>query len=469
MASFKKSLFKNILVSGGYIYLSQAISFFSTIVLSRVLTPDSYGLVGLITVFTGFIMVFSDGGISYALIRSDFGSTYHRILTNLSWLLGLLLFLITIIVAYPISLFYKNNSLLLPTIVLGTTFLIKSLSLTQGAVLAKNLNFAYIGKITLFSTLVTVIITIVLAYLGAGYWSLIFPQIIAAVINAIYYERKVKLGFKLYSISHIIVAFNHTKKLIGSVIGFNTINYWSRNADNMLVGKWYGTGSLGIYNRAYGLLTLPLTLITGLFSNILFPSLKKLRNQGGDVEKEYYFVLRIITVLTFPIVVILILCPNKLVLLLWGMRWKQVAEFLPYFGLLIFTQTLLSTVGQLLILEGKEREFMISGWICAVFMLMGIVGGAFISLIGIAQFYSLAYISLVLLFNIIYIYIKALKFNVTDVLRFWIPKIIISIALWISIFFKLFMGKIILLIVLLLYILYNTRKEFKYMGSMFKK
>jgi teichuronic acid exporter len=462
--SFKKGLFKNILVAGGYSYFSQALVFLSSVVLSRILTPDNYGLVNLITVFTGFIMVFSDGGLSYALIRSDYGRTYHRVLTNLSFILGIVLFLLTLLIAYPISIFYNNSKLVLPTIVLGFTFIIKSLSLTQGAVLAKRLDFAYIGKVTLFSTIVIVVLNIILAYLGATYWALIIPQIIAAIIVAICYERKVKLGFKIFSLAYIIVAFRYTKRLIGSVIGFNTINYWSRNADNMIVGKCYGSTDLGLYNRAYNLLTLPLTLITGLFSNILFPSLKILKQSGGNIEKEYYFVLRVIMLIAFPIVIVLVLFPNQLVHLLWGMKWIKVASFLPYFGILIFTQTLLSTVGQLLILENKERQFMVSGWISAVFIIGGILLGARISLVAIAQFYSLFYIVFVLTYNIIHIYIITLKFDIQKSVWFWFTKIAFSLLLWLSVYFNMDTFKYITLLCMFLYVMFETRNE---LGSFF--
>ena len=82
--------------------------------------------------------------------------------------------------------------------------------------------------------------------------------------------------------------------------------------------------------------------------------------EGGDIEKEYTSILKIIPLITFPLVLLFILFPTKLILLLWGAKWLKVADFLPYFGLLIYTQTLLSTVGQLLVLQGKEKEFLIS-------------------------------------------------------------------------------------------------------------
>ncbi|MGN6394310.1 MAG: oligosaccharide flippase family protein [Mucilaginibacter sp.] len=457
--SFKKSLFKNILISGGYTYLSQGVNFIGTIIVSRLLLPENYGIIGLITVFTGFIAVFSDGGLSYALIRSDYGRTYQKVLTNLSWLLGLALFLVTVLFAYPLTVFYHNKQIFLPTLALSVTFLLRSMSLAQGALLAKEFQFAFIGKVTLLATTIGVIFNILLAFLGAGYWSLVAPQIVIATITVICYERKVKFGFKIYPTSYIKVGFKKTKKLIGSVLGFNAVNYWARNSDNMIVGKWYGASSLGIYNRAYTLLTLPLTLITSLFSNILFPSLKKLKIDGGDIEKEYYFVLRTISFLSFPLVSIFILIPDRLVYFLWGKNWLPVADLLPYFGLLIFTQTLLSTVGQLLLLQEKEREYMISGWVGAFFLVASIVIGAFFSLIRIAQFYSFAFIAIVLSFNVIYLYVKTLNFNARSVILFWGSKILISILLWLAIYLNYLYMKIDLLALLFFYLLYDGRRE----------
>ncbi|NHA04790.1 oligosaccharide flippase family protein [Mucilaginibacter sp. HC2] len=457
--SFKKKLLGNVLIAGSYTYISQAVSFLSSIIISRLVSPNSYGTIGLITVFTGFIAVFSDGGLSYALIRSDYGRTYQRVLTNLAWLLGILLFGITVILAYPIALFYKNQELLIPTIVLASTFVLRSLSLAQGALLAKQLKFGFIGKVTLICTVASAVITMILGYFKGGYWALIIPQIFTAIITAVLYEREVKLGFKIFPLNYIKVAYKFTRKLIGSIIGFNIISYWARNSDNMIVGKWYGVNDLGIYNRAYMLLTLPLNLITGLFSNILFPSLKVLKTQGGSVETEYYFVLRIITFLSFPLTVLFIIFPKQLIMLLWGKSWILVADLLPYFGLLIFTQTLLSTVGQLLVVEGKEREFMISGWIGGIILVVAIFAGASVSLVGVAQYYSLAFIVLILIYNLFYIYIRTLKFDKLKAMSFWLPKVAFSVALWFSLYFNVFSAKLILLLLILVYLIYDGRKE----------
>lgn len=437
MVSFKASFFRNVLISGGYNYLAQGLTFLSSIIIARLLSPENYGLVGLITVFTGFVSVFSDSGISLAIIKSDYGYSYHKALESVAIIIGVMLFILTAIMAYPIALFYKNSSLIYPTIVLASTFVFRSLSLVRGALLSKALAFGYLGKVVLINTSITILLTIVLAYYGAQHWAIIIPQIVSAVLTFILYERRLGFKFKLYPFRYVRIAYRYTKTLIGSLIGFNLVNYWARNSDNLLVGKFYGVNDLGIYNRAYSLLMFPLSLITGLMGTVLYPSLKKLKNEGGDIYAEYMYVLKIISFLVFPISFILLLFPDLLVHLLWGDKWKQVAPLLPYFGILIFSQPLLSSVGNFLVLQEKEKTLMYSGWIGAVLTISSICFGAMFSLIAIVQCYALGFIIFVLPFNIIYIFYHTLQFRLKMLLKFWLPVILISISLWLSCFFNI--------------------------------
>ncbi len=467
--SFKSDFFKNILILGGYAYSAQLISFLSTVILSRLLSPQTYGITNLITLFIGFIMVFADGGLSYALIRNNYGETFNRVFMNISIIFGIVLCLITVLMAYPISLFFNSPEIKLPIIIYSSVFLIKGFSLTQESIIAKRLNFAFIGKATVISIIISTSFAVILALFGATYWALISAQLLNAFSIAVIYQRKVKLGFKIFPVQYLKVVFRKIKKTIKNVIGFNAINYWARNADNLIVGKFYGQFDLGIYNRAYSLLMLPLNLITGLISRVLYPSLKKLKMEGGDIEKEYTSILKIIPLITFPLVLLFILFPTKLILLLWGAKWLKVADFLPYFGLLIYTQTLLSTVGQLLVLQGKEKEFLISGWVNAFFLISGIIWGAIISLIGVAQFYSLFYLVFVLIINVIYIYISVLGFNSKNTLLFWVPKIFISIVIWFSIYYQFEMLKFMMLLVLFIEIIINLATYFRNISFYFNK
>lgn len=457
--SFRKTLIKNILVSGGYNYLSQAIAFLSSIIISRLLTPESYGFVGIITVFTGFLSIFSDSGISLAVIRSNYRNTYYKSVDTLALVVGAILCLITCALAFPIALFFKNRELIFPMMVMSTIFLFKSMTLVRGALIVKNMKFGISGMITLKTTLFTVFTTIVLAYFGAGYWSLVIPQTLAGVVTLFLQERHLKFGLHFYSWPHVKVSFRHTREIIGNLMGFNVVNYWSRNSDNLLVGRLYGTGDLGIYNRAYNLLTFPLTLITGLIGTVLFPSLNKLKDRPEVVRSEYMFILRLIGFLSFPVSFVLLLFSDKLVYVLWGEAWMGVAELLPYFGLLLLSQSLLSTLGNILVLVKREEVLRISGWISAAIIIAAIVYGATISLVSIAQYYSLAFIALVLPFHLFYVYIRVLKFPAAGMIAFWGPNILFSIGLWFTVYYHAELPRLVLLVAFFTVMLFNARSE----------
>lgn len=467
--SFKKTFFRNVMVSGGYNYVSQLIVFLSSFVTARLLLPENYGLVGLITVFTNFISVFSDSGISLAVIKSDYKYSFHKGLDTLAFLVGVILFLATCCLAWPIAQFYGNQELLIPAIVLSLTFVTRSMSIVRSALISKELRFEIIGRITLFNTVLSILITIVLAYNGAEHWSIIIPQLLTSILSIFYLEHYTRLGFHFFSKRYLCVSYRHTKTSIKNLLGFNLVNYWSRNADNLIVGKVYGMNDLGIYNRAYSLLILPLSLVTGLMGTVLYPSLKKLKEEGGDINGEYLFVLKIISIIVYPVAFIFIVFPSQLVLLLWGENWKAVGEILPYFGILIFGQSLLSTTGNILVLMNLEKRLLISGWVGAFFTVLGICFGAMFSIKGIAQFYSLSFLIFVLPFNIYYIFHKSLRFKIGAINIFWLPLVGISILLWISCYFNNQFQKCLLLGAMLLIIIYNNKDEFRNLTSILKK
>jgi len=457
--SFKKSLFKNILTLGGYNYSSQAANFLASIVLSRLLLPEEYGYVALITVFTGFVTIFADAGLSFAIIRSDYGHTFHRAITNLSFYFGFLLFLIMLLLAYPIALFYNDMSLVLPTMIMALTFIAGAFRIAPMAIFTKELNFNYVGKVKLVANLVSIGLMIIMAFLGFSYWSLIIPQIVMNLVQYIMFEVKLKLGFRFYPWSYTVVAFRKTKSLITNLSGFNLVNYWARNADNLVIGKFYSSYDLGIYNRAYKMLQLALNVITGLFGTVLYPSLKKFKSTGGDINSEYMSILGVISIINFPIGAVLILIPDLFVRILWGENWLMVAELLPYFGILIMFQTMISTTGHVFILLEEERRFMILGVVSAILMVLAIVTGAFFSMMMVAIAYAFTYMVLIVPIFLYFGFYKIFGYTARQIIIFWIPKLALGVGLLICVFYGLQLYLYVILSLYLIHLVYNQRSE----------
>jgi O-antigen/teichoic acid export membrane protein len=468
--SFRKSLFKNIIIIGGYSYSSQIIAFLSSIILSRLLLPSEYGFVALILVFTGFISQFSDAGLSYLIIRSDYKGLFHSSMNYLSLIIGVILCIVVMLLAYPISLFYKDSALILPTIVMSLNFILRSIVIIPYGILSKELKFNKLGFIDLIGSIVEIVMMIIFAYLKFSYWALIWPSLIGSVIRIIFYYSNVRLPLRHMKAKYLIVGFRKARGIIGNLTGSNVLNYFARNTDNLLIGKYYGTQSLGLYSRAYKMLELAINVMTSLFGKVLLPSLKKHADEGGDVKKEYSNILGLISLLNFPAAIILIFFPEPIVRILWSETWIKVAELLPYIGILILTQTLNSTTGNIFILYGKENILMRISIPTNIIIVVAIVAGTFFSVAHVLRFYALAFILTDIPFVLYYGFKKSFGYETRDILLFWVPKIVLSAAMVFSVWFSLTWLTIIFMAIYLIHLIANQREDIsKTFGYLLKK
>ena len=459
--SFRKNLFKNVIILGGYSYTTQILGFLSTIVLSRLLLPADYGFIALISVFTGFINQFSDAGLSYIIIRSDYNRLFHSAIHYLAILIGILLAVIVILLAYPISVFYKDPALVLPTIIMSSGFILRSFNTVPYGILSKELRFGKLGMIELVCALIDITLMITFAALKFSYWSLIIPGIFSNILRIIMYRTSTGIHFRILKRKYLVVGFRKARGIIGNLTGFNLLNYWGRNSDNLIIGKVFGTQSLGIYDRSYKILSLALNVMTGLFGKVLYPSLKNLTDKGGDVKKEYLNILGIISLLNFPVSALLILLSEPVVRILWSERWIQVAELLPYVGILILTQTLSSTTGNIFILKGKERMLMLLGIPTNIIIIIAIGAGAFFSMTHVMRFYSLAFVALDNPLVMYYGFKKCFGYETSVILKFWIPKVLLSVLLIVSVWLGTTGLTIILVVLYFVHLVINQMEDIR--------
>lgn len=457
--TFKRTFFKHLLTLGGYSYGSEVINFLSSAILARLLMPEEYGFVAMIAVFTNFAMIFAGAGLGSDIIRSNYRTTYHKGLFTLSFYIGLVLFVLMSLLAYPIAIFYGNMKLILPTIILSTQFVIRGMTMAHYALLMKQMRFSYIGKVTFHSTLMNIGMMILMALLGFSYWSLIIPLLSMAFVRYIFYARATKLPLKLYSRAHVVAAYRKARTIIWSIIGFNVIDYWARNLDNLLAGKMYGEAALGIYNRGFRFLDLSLRLITRMFGTVLYPSLKKLEEERGPVLKEYLNMMGIISLVNFPAGLVLILFPEPFVLILWGNNWVQVVPFLPYFGILILTQTVIATNDSMFKLYNKERTLFYLGAASSGIVAVAIALGATQSLLSIAKFYAFAYLFLVIPLQLYVGFIRSLGYEVKLIVSFWLPKIICFSAVLFGVWTDRFPVVLAGMIVYFIHLVHFQRKD----------
>ncbi|MFO7979082.1 MAG: oligosaccharide flippase family protein [Bacteroidales bacterium] len=428
--SFKKTFYKSVSTFAVYNYLAQALEFFSTIILSRLLLPEEYGFVAIIHIFASFIRLFSNVGIGHSLVRSDYGYTFHKLLYSLSVWMGFALSAILMLLAYPIGVFFDNMALVIPTLVISIKFIFDSLLYIPFAILSKALNFNLIGKIRLWGTFIQIIITIIMAYLGFSYWSLIIPLIINPIIQYALLKKYVQMPLRIYGWKATKRTLIIIRSLMGNLSLINLVAYWTENTDKVLIGKFYSQADLGIYNRAFRFLRLTYQLIAGIFGTVLFPSLKKLMEVKGDVQKEYMDIIKVVVLFTLPVVFVLVLLPETLVLILWGENWTRVAPFLPYIGLMMMFNSLINTSSSVFILFKKERVLFYVHLANSLITLSLVVAGALISMLHILKFLALGQILLTLPIYLYYGFYKSFGFKPSKILRFFTPAFLFGILLY---------------------------------------
>ncbi len=457
--SFKKTTFRHIFQIGGYRYTSYALQFISSIVLARLLLPEEFGFVAMIMVIANFARILSGEGIASDIIRSGYGYTYHKSMMNLSIYLGVIICIIMMLMAYPVSLFFGNQALVVPTIVLATQFFFIGINVVQYALVLKKQKYSLLGQIELGSTILSILLMILMAYFGFSYWALIIPLIIAEIFRAYLFHLISRFKIILYPIKYPIIAFRHAKSIMGSILGVRIISYWGRNLDNILIGRFFGEASLGIYNRGYRFTELVSGLFESLFDSVLYPNLQKLKEEGGDVFGEYLFFLGVMCLLSYPISALLIFFPEILVRILWGQDWIVVADYLPYFGLAILSQASISNTETLYKIYYKDLLLFKIGIFRSIAIVLFIIIGSLFSALMIARMVALVQIVMIIPVTVFYSFGKEMSINYKLLIWLYLPRIILFSGIFISIWKDIFIVTVIQLAFYLVFLLIVQRKE----------
>lgn len=301
-------------------------------VISRFLSPEEYGTVAMVMVFTGFLAFFNDAGISYVLIREKLDAEQIDFIDNASYLIGLVISLLILVLAYPISVFYEIPELVYPTIVLSVINFLGILAIVPTALVKKNSQFKTLGAIMLISNLFGTFVAISMAYLGFSFWSLILGNLSSTLISAFTFRIHSNLNFINFSLSKAKKGYVLLKDTVSNIAATRFVKYWGNKFDNLIIGKVFSSRDLGIYNRGFQIATLQMNFLSGAMNTIVLPELNRIttrKEQNGYFDFSILFV----SLIQAPIIIIILFFPLQLVEFLWGSKWIEVANIIPYFAI----------------------------------------------------------------------------------------------------------------------------------------
>ncbi len=311
---------------------NQGMGFVVSIFLARLLEPSDFGLIAIVMVIIGIASIFSDIGLGGALIQRrrvlpvHYSSVFYF---NIS--VGLLLSVLTFFLAPLISGFYENEQLLPLMQALSPLFVINALSSVQSVRLRKELNYALLTKIGLVSSLISGVIGVSLAFVGAGVWSLVAQALLSGVISNILlwtlgrWRPKAQFSFKALM---QLWAFGFRMFLSGF------LDRVFSHLDTLIIGKLFSLMTLGFFNRAKSLNQMVVTYSSGSLMTVLFPVLSKVQR---DLQRFQNIVLKSLGIISFVVFLLLggfYLVSEELIVLLFGAKWLPSVE---YFQILVMS------------------------------------------------------------------------------------------------------------------------------------
>jgi PST family polysaccharide transporter len=364
--------------SGALVAAQQVVRLLATIILARLLLPSDYGLVGMATVLTAFVQVFSDAGLASATIQRD-GLRREQV-HNLFWLnvaLGLALSIVAIALAPGVSWFFGRNEITAIIAALGLGFALSGPSVQPLALLKRQMRFKALALIEVTALAVAAITGIVCAASGAGYWSLVIQSLMGSLARTFlafvasgYRPRAPRMGVGTMP----LISFG------SQIAAYGLLVYLARNLDNALIGKFWGPDELGYYGRAYYLMLLPSILATSVAGNVMVPALSRLQADRESLGAAYRQAVFTVWYLSAPLGVLIGFFAPELVRLVYGPQWNPVAPVLSWLAVAAVTQGLYNSYGWLYTAVGDGRGALrwgaISVFVLACAFVIGINWGA---------------------------------------------------------------------------------------------
>jgi O-antigen/teichoic acid export membrane protein len=320
-------------------------------IMARLLCPADYGLFGMALVFVGFAGIFSTLGFSAVLVqRKDLSARHIDAAFALQLSLGLVLTLLVLGTAPLIAQFFHEPQLTTLVRALAFLFALTPFQSVPGQLLAREMQFRSIAIRDITAGIVSGLIALAMALTGCGVWSLVAQALSNALLSALLVWRLIPRAPRPVFDR---AALREMWGFSGNYLGSTVVNYWARNVDSMLIGKMLGKLDVGIYSRAYSLMLLPLSQVTGVVAQVMFPALSQIQDDHAKVRRVYLKAMRMLAFFTFPMMAGLMVTADPFIRVLCGPQWLAAIPIFKILCVVGLLQSIGATGGWIFTSQGR--------------------------------------------------------------------------------------------------------------------
>lgn len=309
-----------------YTVLNGIINAILIVILGHLLGPNQLGLKSIATIVIGLAVTISQFGISQAIIQKDnINKNELNSLFVANLIIGTVGFLITFSLSYPISLFYQQPELSFLLKITSIIFLIEPITLVYRALLEKELELKFITIVNTIKLLSSSIVSVILAVLNMGALGFVIGHIVGTVISIVIiridmHKRSIWKPSFIFSIKDIKPYFSFGF----FVTGKNLLNYFSKNFDEVIIGKMLSFEILGIYHLAKQVIDKLIELFTFSISKVTYPLFCKIREDISIFQEVYLRITKMVSFIGFPLFALMVLLlPDLIPLLFKDSEWQE--------------------------------------------------------------------------------------------------------------------------------------------------
>lgn len=359
MSSVKKDLAKGVFWIAAAKYSGIVIQLFITAILARRISPAAFGTVAIASVVLYFLDILSDIGIGPAVVQyKQLTKSHLNSLFTLTTLIGVFLTGVLYLMSGFVADFYADVTLQRVCQLMSLVILFHSLNVIPNSLLRKEQRFRTIAFRTLFFRVLSGSIAVWGAFHGWGIYALLVSPILTAIgffcLN--YFDYPLKLVLQMN---------NEAVKMVASFsffqFAFSFCNYFSRNLDKLIIGKYFSLTQLGYYDKSYHLMMLPIQNVAYVIDPVLHPVLSTLQNSKHDLKEKNQKLAVLLSNISFPIGLMLYFCGAEIIKIVYGGQWDAAIPVFRILALSLPLQMILSTNVPFFQAAGKTNHLFVSG------------------------------------------------------------------------------------------------------------
>ena len=375
MTSIKKEVAKGVFWIAVAKYSGIVVQLLISAILARLIAPAAFGTIAVAMVILYFLNILSDIGIGAAVVQFKQLTKEHlNSLFTLTIYIGILLAALLYVSSSHISSYYGDLTLERVCQMMSLVILFNSLNVVPNALMRKDKRFRTIALRTLFFQVVSGSIAVWGAFHGWGIYALLVSPILTAIGVFV-------VNYYCYPLCPVLKVSRESVNTVASYsvfqFAFSFCNYFSRNLDKLIIGKFFSLTQLGYYDKSYHLMQLPLQNITFVIEPVLHPILSTLQDNKHELSEKNRKLAVIISYISFPVGLILYFCGGELIKIIYGGQWDAAIPVFKILALSLPLQMILSTSGAIYQAASKTNLLFYNGIINTIVTVCGFLIAAY--------------------------------------------------------------------------------------------